>query len=617
MNKMFGAEEHETIPIDFPHEVVTKSSRALEISKKLMGKKALGVDTETTGLDPHKLRWIMTQICDGKKTYLFDMRQVDPETLRDPMESNKILKIIQHIPFDYNVFKKRGIIPEKMFCTSLAEQVLSAGITRESNLAYLVRKYMGFKMDKETRSTFKDVRDQPFTARQIKYAVDDAAVLPYIYKEQVTRLKQENLGKIAMLEFACAPAVAMMEYNGIGLNVPQWKEILVDAEKEQKMVAEKLIDFFRPYAEQLDLFGNIGINLDSQDQLKQWFKRAGFDLKDTKDETIKSMAINNPIFKVLREYRKHTKILTAYGDSLLERIHEVTGRLHPDIRQLGARSGRFSFNDPNLQQVPGERKYRHCFSARPGFKTITADYSQQELRIAAHASGDPVFIQFFKDDMDVHCRTAEFIYGVPWQDILAAKIAKDEKKHHPFLELYNKHRGVAKNVSFLILYGGTPFGLAAGLGIDAKEAEDIFKKYFAPFVSLDTFIEKTKSDAITNRYAINLGGRKRFFRFPEPHTPEFHKIVGKAQRIAVNHMIQSTAADIMKLALSKFYRLIKDSDEVFLLLSVHDEIVVEAKEDIARDVERDLVKIMEDAFVEYCPSVPIKVDSMIENYWTK
>ena len=608
-------DKEDVLPVDYDYELVTASSRAEAISKELLSKKVIAVDTETTGLDTHSDKVVLTQINDGGKTYIFDMRQVNPETIREPLESKDILKIAQHVVFDYSMLNSNyNIKMKKVYCTSLAEQIINAGVTSESNLAFLVKKYLGFKLNKDQQRTFSELKDKPLNKRQIKYATDDAAVLFPIYREQVSRLKKESLVSTALLEFGCAPAVAMMQYNGVALDVNAWRSILKTAQHEKDVLESKIKLFFEPYVEQIDLFGNIGINIDSQQQMISWLNKAGISLSNTKYETLKVLQTDHEVLNNLLQYRKHQKILTSYGESLLEKIHYITSRFHPDIRQIGARSGRFSFADPNLQQIPKDNLYRNCFFARPGFKIITADYSQQELRIAASVSNDPVFIQFFLDNVEVHCRTAEFIYGIPWKEIDAAR--KDESSLYH--KEYSKYREIAKAISFMILYGGSEFGLMNRIGCSEKEAADIFSRYFKPFPKLKGFLERVKRESISNSYAINVSGRKRYFRFPDSSSiSEFKSAINKAERVSINHIIQSSAADIMKRALGKLYLKLVDRNDAFLLLSVHDEILVEAQDDIVDEIKEMVLDVMKESFFEYCPNVPIEVTASVQNFWTK
>ena len=316
---------------------------------------------------------------------------------------------------------------------------------------------------------------------------------------------------------------------------------------------------------------------------------------------------------MLLKYREYEKILTSYGEELLAKINPITGRIHPHYQQLGASSGRFSCSKPNLQQVPADNIYRNCFVSRPGFYISTADYSQQELRIAASASKDPVFMEMFFKKMEVHSRTAEFIHGIPWQEINKAR--KDE--NHPKHKEYKRMRDVAKSVSFLSLYGGQAYGLSRRLGIDERKAQDILDSFFAPIPKLKAFMDKVAERAVLNKYVANLGGRKRYFTLPHPSDPEFNKIKGKIQRISVNHIIQSSAADMMKKALAGFYKIYKDNKNVNLMLTVHDEIAAEHPEKDTEEVTANMTKVMDDAFNMYCNDVPNEVGIITKPYWYK
>lgn len=613
MNTLFDIDNDGLLPLNVNREFITENFRAEKIAKELKEKKIISLDTETTALDPYIARLLMLQLSDGKNAYVFDARKVDINIFKDILEDPKILKIIQNACFDLKILKvRRDITIQNMYDTMLAEQIINAGITKRSNLKLLVNNYLGYSLDKEIRDTFADFNiNQEFNKQQIHYASDDVAVLSEIYKKQVAILKRENLVSTAKLEFDAVPAIAEMEMYGVKIDEDKWREILKETRVSRDCKLAEIRDILEPLVEQPDMFGYVPVNTNSPKQMVDYFNKLRIDIADTSEETLKN--IEHPLAGMLLEYREYEKILTSYGEELLAKANPITGRIHPHYQQLGASSGRFSCSKPNLQQIPADNIYRNCFISRAGFLISTADYSQQELRIAASASKDPVFMDMFFQKMEVHSRTAEFIHGIPWQEINKAR--KDE--NHPKHKEYKKMRNVAKSVSFLSLYGGQAFGLSRRLGISDREAQKVLDSFFAPIPKLKAFMDKVANQAVLNKYVENLGGRKRYFTLPQPSDPEFNKMKGRIQRISVNHIIQSSAADMMKKALAEFHKIYRDNKNVNLMLTVHDEIVTEHPEEDTEEVTANLHKVMDDAFNMYCENVPNEIGIVSFPFWHK
>ncbi len=613
MNTLFDIDNDGLLPLNINREFITENFRAEKIVKELKEKKIISLDTETTGLDPFVCKLLMLQLSDGKNAYVFDARKVDVNIFKDILEDPKILKIIQNACFDLKILKvRRNITIQNMYDTMLAEQIINAGISKRCNLKLLVNNYLGYSLDKETRDTFADFNiNQEFNKQQIHYASDDVAVLSEIYKKQVVILKRENLVSTAKLEFDAVPAIAEIEMYGVKIDEDKWREILKETGVSRDCKLAEIRDILEPLVEQPDMFGYVPVNTNSPKQMVDYFNKLKIDIVDTSEETLKN--IEHPLAGMLLEYREYEKILTSYGEELLAKANPITGRIHPHYQQLGASSGRFSCSKPNLQQVPADNIYRNCFISRPGFLISTADYSQQELRIAASASEDPVFMDMFFKKMEVHSRTAEFINGVPWQEINKAR--KDE--NHPKHKEYKRMRGVAKSVSFLSLYGGQAYGLSRQLGISDRKAQEILDSFFAPIPKLKAFMDKIANQAVLNKYVENLGGRKRYFKLPHPSDPKFNAMKGKIQRISVNHIIQSSAADMMKKALAEFHKIYRDNKNVNLMLTVHDEIVTEHPEEDTAEVTANLNKVMNDAFNMYCKNVPNEIGIVSFPFWHK
>ena len=291
----------------------------------------------------------------------------------------------------------------------------------------------------------------------------------------------------------------------------------------------------------------------------------------TAADVLEALAPSHEVVRKVLEYRQLSKLKGTYVDALPALIDSVTGRLHTSFNQMGAATGRLSSSNPNLQNIPIKteqgREIRAAFVPREGWQLIVADYSQIELRLLAHMSGDPVLMEAFRNGEDIHTRTAAEVMGVP--PMLVSKEARNN----------------AKAVNFGIVYGISAFGLAANLGISRKEAETYIQAYFQRYAGVRRFIDETIRQTRDTGISRTLFGRERPIPDMNSRNPNSR---GFAERTAVNSPIQGTAADLIKLAMVRIDRAIEGMKSR-LLLQVHDELVLEAPpEEVA--VVKELVK---------------------------
>ena len=295
----------------------------------------------------------------------------------------------------------------------------------------------------------------------------------------------------------------------------------------------------------------------------------------TAADVLESLAPDHPIVRKVLEYRQLTKLKGTYVDALPALIDPATDRLHTSFNQTGAATGRLSSSNPNLQNIPIKtelgREIRAAFVPRDGWNLIVADYSQIELRLLAHMSGDPVLIEAFRNGEDIHTRTAAEVMGVP--PMLVTKEARNN----------------AKAVNFGIVYGISSFGLAANLGISRKEADTYIRAYFERYAGVKRFIDETIVRTRETGIARTLFGRER----PIPDMNSRNSTSrGFAERTAVNSPIQGTAADLIKVAMVRIDRTLEGM-QAKLLLQVHDELVLEAPPDETESVKTLVRKEME------------------------
>lgn len=565
----------------------------------------LGLDTETDGLDPITNKVILIQLGTAHKAFLFDMRKLGIDLLEPLLTSDKHLKLLQHAKFDYQMLKYNfGVQVKNIYDTMIAEQLIHLGLYHKAGLAHLVRKYLGFDIEKGLAKSFIDRYDAELTNHQLQYAANDALVLFPIYTQQQEEIKKHGLEIACDVEFGCIPAVGEMELNGIKLASDKWLELAKTFLKKRDVVRAAISADLARTVPQDTLFGLPSVNLGSPAQLKIALKKLGFDLEDTKDATLRRYKGAEVIDKLLK-FRKYEKTVTTYGPTFLENIHPVTGRIHSDFRQL-VRTGRFSCSvtrGAGLQQIKTDSEFRDCFIAEDGYDMITSDYSQMELRILAEYSKDPNWLYAFEHDIDLHSATAAAVFDVPVEDVKTK---------------YKDLRNKAKAINFGLAYGMSEYGLAARLGITTKAAAAMIQKYFEACPGVKRFLDESGEFAVRNHFIRTISGRKRFFNMPSMDDPEFENIKRSISRMGKNTPIQGSNADVIKRALKYVQNSIDSTGlDAKIVHCVHDEIVVESKKEVTQDVVPMIEKGLCDAYTDFFKKVPIKVDTAIKPHWSK
>lgn len=601
-------------PTNPKYEYLTSADRIHNAVEELKKEKVIGIDVESTDLDPYLSKLLTIQISSSNFCYIIDAREINigeiPE-IKEYLESNHSIKILHNGKFDYKQIKVHtGVEIANIFDTMLAEVVLNAGIGKAYySLKDLALKYAGYELQKDTRQTFATMTaSSKLSEEQLKYAAIDTFIMFPIFEEQAKKLGRENLLNVAKLEFLATRAVGDMELKGVHIDVAKWKSILKDLSTKRDIIAKKFQEAIRPYfrSSTLDLFGNIGdaININSQVQLMDLFNnKLKLTLPSTGDALLET--VDHPIVKMLRDYRGYEKLVSAFGENLLSKINKVTKRIHPEFNQLGAATGRFSCNNPNFQQIPRnseEAPFRTCFNPAPGYKLVTADYSSMEMRILADLSGDAKFIQALNDGLDVHSFTASLMFNLPYTD--------DFKKKYP------DKRQAAKVIGFGLMYGMGPASLARQIGVTPEEGREYLDRYFASYPSVKRFLEKMGKDAVRNGWSSTPAGRKRWYTMPAPSDPDYRKKIGSIERQAKNHPIQGTNADAVKYALVYLKeRLKKDKIDGSLMLTVHDEVVSEIREDQAEYWAKAQAEEMCRAAALFIKKVPVIAEPSIGDVW--
>jgi DNA polymerase I-like protein with 3'-5' exonuclease and polymerase domains len=579
-----------------------EAGRALdEISKYNI----YGLDTECTDLDPFNAKLSLIQIGIPNKAFVFDVRydtdnsSLHPTKLYPILQDKSIKKIIQNATFDMKLLKNKfGFYLENIYDTMLVEQLFNLGLSfGGASLSALVAKYFNIHMDKEPQSTFIDYK-QKFKPYQLEYAANDVIMLKEIMDSQMLSVKQHGFEEVAQLEFDFVKPLCEMELNGITMDVHKWRTIMSEIEEEKNKAGKIVSSILNANEDQTTLFGVSLVNIDSNVQLKSALTKYGLSLESTDVSELKKHA-GLPIVDALLEYRRTQKLVSTYGESLLEKIHPVTGRLHTDFKQMVS-TGRMSSSNPNLQNIPKKQKYRNCFIAKPGYSLLTSDMSGAELRILGNMSQDQIFIDSYAKGLDLHTRAASEVYGIPYDRVT------------------KQMRNDSKAIQFGLIYGLSKFGLSRRLKISEKKAEEMISKYFSRYVKVKEYLDKSAADSVKYGFSRSIAGRKRFYNVPAWENPDRNRIVAGIKRQGMNMPIQSSNADTIKKAMILLVdRLEQGRYDAKLCLTVHDEVVVEAVDEQKYEVSRVVSQSLVDGFGAYFDIIPMEADTLIGPCWLK
>ena len=426
---LFGSGDLAEFP-KLDYEYVTTTEKALKCLEEIEKRPIIEFDTEATGLDPWLDRVVLMQFGIGDRRFIFDVRDgcVDPQIFKEVLSSDDNLTLIQNAVFDYKMMKANfNIEVSNMYDTMLADELIFAGLNKKSNLAYLVSKYFNLNFPKDVATSFKDY-DQEYQEYQLRYASNDVSILKDIYNLQIGELHKQGLDRVAKLEFDFVVPLSDMELNGITLDTDMWKKIIEETEDNKRSTKVVIDNVLKNTVDQHALFGLSLVNLDSPVQLKTSLSLLGIQVDNTAVEELQKYRTHDIIDHILN-YREYEKFLTTYGENMMAKIHPLTHRLHTSFKQLVS-TGRMSSSHPNLQNIPNGQKYRSCFVAREGYRLITSDMSQAELRIIAEYSLDPVFLEVFRTGQDLHTRTASDVFGVSIEEVIRDKklLETDSKK---------------------------------------------------------------------------------------------------------------------------------------------------------------------------------------------
>ena len=521
------------------------------------------------------------------------------EKLKPILESSKIRKVGQNIKFDYIVMRNYGIEMENLFFDSLVGAYV---LSPEGNhdMDTLSSKYLSYKPipieELIGKGKSQITMDKVKLETVSEYAAEDADVTLQLFHKLKYELQKINNYKLCSeIEFPLIKVLAEMEHEGIQVD-----------EKVLRIIDRELVKLIYEYEQQIyDLAGE-KFNINSTQQLGRILfeklklppvrkTKTGF---STDVRVLEELKYHHSIASVIVDYRMLTKLKSTYVDGLIKAINKKTSRVHTSFSQVITATGRLSSMNPNLQNIPirteAGRSIRKAFVPKnKDFILLSADYSQIELRIMAHCSGDENLINAFKKSRDIHNETAMRVFDV---------------KHKK--DVTDNMRRKAKEVNFGIMYGIGAFGLANRLEIKNSEAKDIIDKYFSEFPKVKEYMERTKKFARENGYVETIMGRRRYLTQINNQNAN---VRAEDERAAINMPIQGTAADMIKIAMINIYNTFtKHKLNSRMLLQVHDELVFEVKSSELEEVSKIVSRDMRNAIKL---NVPIEVEIETGKNW--
>ena len=577
------------------YELITRTSEIPGLLEQLGRASVVGLDTETTGLDPHTSKIRLLQFSLNGKNILLDLFELPSESLKPIfsfLEDPALTKVAHNAKFDAKFLRSNfGVNLNGIFDTYLASVLVGAGseIDRHS-LEASVQRFLSISMNKEAQlSDWSGKLD----AYQLDYAAHDAEVLLPLRDALVEKLNEMDLNVVSELEHECLPSIIDMEFRGVYLDQQRWTDRIAIVRRECDTVSSSLREELGRASSQMSLFeSGTSVNLDSPQQVRDALLQLGIDVDSTSEWHLRRIAGDHPIVARLLTYRSLSKSLSSFGEGLLEFVNSATKRIHADFRQIGTPTGRITCSSPSLQQIPHETEYRSCFRAPEGRQLVVADFSQIEMRILAELSNDDVLLKAFRSGEDLHRSTAAQMYGIPLTHVT------------PHL------REKAKGLNYGLVYGMGAEGLASRLSVTVEEAGALIDRYFAAYPKVDRWLHHAADIAIEEGRARTASGRLWVFNL-DPLNHEEH---GQLRRVGKNAPIQGTASDIFKRAMTITANRLKGSD-AFIVNSIHDEIVVECDRSISDDMAGIVRQSMIEAGSEFLFKVPIEVDVSVADSW--
>ena len=529
--------------------------------------------------------------------------------IRPLLEDSSILKVGHNIKYDALVMKQNhngNILLHPIGDTMCLSYVVDPGRVDNHKLDSLAMRELNHKTIKYEDLCGKGKNKISFNqlspSEALNYASEDADVTLAIYKKILPRLINDKKYTVyKRLENPLIQVLMKMEDKGIIVNPAKLKEISKNLSVEINKLEDKIY-----------MMTNKKFNIGSPKQLGEILfdemkidggKRSKNGSWQTSVEILENMSISgHEIADFILDWRHFSKLKSTYSDALINQINSESKRVHTSYSMVGASTGRLSSSNPNLQNIPIRTKegrlIRTAFEAKEGFKLVSMDYSQIELRLIAHIADENKMIEAFNNELDIHADTASKVFGIPISDMTT------------------DIRRKAKAINFGIIYGISSYGLAKQLKCSPSEAKSFINSYFDRFPKIKDYMEETKNSLYNDGYVETLFSRRIYINGGDSKN---QNIRGFAERQAINAPIQGTAADIIKNAMIQIDKnLLNHNEDVSMLMQVHDELVFEIKNEKIHNIENIILPIMENANLPMVPlNVKLKVDTGYGDNWAE
>jgi DNA polymerase-1 len=609
--EIVGVPEVASVPRQY--ETIFDEASLARWIEALSGAELFAFDTETTSLDYMNTEIVGVSFCiePGLAAYVplaHDYAGAPPqlerarvlEMLRPLLEDPNRGKLGQHLKFDIHVLQNYGIaLQGQRFDTMLESYILNSTATRH-DMDSMAQHYLGLKTihfeDVCGKGAKQITFNQVSVERAAEYSAEDADVTMRLHRALWPQLEQTpKLAKLYQeIEQPLVPVLQRMERKGVRID-----RDMLHAQSGQLLVRMREIEALA------HIEAGAPFNLESPKQLQQILfeklqlpvtRKTPSGTPSTAEDVLEELAANFALPKLILEYRGLAKLRSTYTEKLPEQIDALTHRVHTSYHQAVATTGRLSSTDPNLQNIPIRslegRRIRQAFIAEPGYCLLAADYSQIELRIMAHLSGDEGLLRAFAEDRDIHQATAAEVFGVPLD-----QVSSDQRRS-------------AKAINFGLIYGMSAFGLARQLGVARSAAQSYVDLYFARYPGVRRYMDATREQARRDGFVETVFGRRLFL--PEIRSRN-RALQQYAERSAINAPMQGTAADIIKRAMITVDQWCQGEQvPAKLIMQVHDELVLEVREDFVEQARAALAERMSGA--AYL-AVPLKVELGSGSNW--
>jgi DNA polymerase-1 len=616
--------------------VIVRTEEQLDqLVELLQDAEEISFDVETTGLDERSVALVgiclavepprgyyipvghwsgEQQQSKGQMTLFAGQAQLAPgqlpleqvlKALKPPLTEKNIPKIAHNAKYDYAILERYGLTVTPLGFDTMIAEWLCDPASKHLGLKDLAFHRLGVEMTPITDLIGKGKDQKSFAEVPVEeaapYGAADADITLRLAKDLRPEIKEKGQGELlSNIEMPLISVLADMEKEGVGVDVPFFRQMSKELDRRLAELEENIYSIAgEPF--------NINSTQQMSDILFLKLKLPHEGLRRTKSGhystaadvlySLQSLDESGIVTSII-EFRELGKLKSTYVDALPEMVNPDTGRIHTSYNQTGAITGRLASSSPNLQNIPIRtevgQQIRKGFIARPDWVFLAADYSQVELRVLAHISQDKALLEAFRQDEDIHQTTAAAVFGIPMEEVT-----------------YNQRR-FAKAVNFGLIYGMGPYRLARDSDLTLSEAESYIKAYFEQFPGINIYLQQTRRQARERGYVETLLGRRRYFPIFMNKGRVNRQVEARADREAVNHPIQGTAADIIKIAMIRLHKILSTEYRARLLLQVHDELVLEVPEEELASVLPIVAETMSTALPL---TVPLKVETSTGRNW--